>query len=189
VAPRSILASGISLLVVSLPIIVLAIVPMPTVGSAGAAEAPADDDPTAFLYTVATRYEPLAWMHGADRFPSGAAIVLHDSSRKGPLAADFAASADPAVSFDGQHVLFAGKRTQQDPWQIWEISLTGGEARRVTSNSQDCVRPFYLPEDRVIYACKNAGRFVIEAVNLGEKKSLPLTYGPANSLPTDVLRD
>ena len=188
-APRSILASGISLLVVSLPIIVLAIVPMPTVGSAGAAEAPADDDPTAFLYTVATRYEPLAWMHGADRFPSGAAIVLHDSSRKGPLAADFAASADPAVSFDGQHVLFAGKRTQQDPWQIWEISLTGGEARRVTSNSQDCVRPFYLPEDRVIYACKNAGRFVIEAVNLGEKKSLPLTYGPANSLPTDVLRD
>ena len=25
-------------------------------------------DPPSFLYTVAKHYEPLAWMHGADRF-------------------------------------------------------------------------------------------------------------------------
>ena len=67
--------------------------------------------------------------------------------------------------------------------------MAGGEARRVTSGSEACVRPFYLPEDRLVYACKHAGRFVIEAGDLGGGKSLPLTYGPANVLPTDVLRD
>jgi hypothetical protein len=186
VPQRSILTSGITLLVVSVTMLFLSIVSLPTIGHGGTAAA---SDSTAFLYTVATRYEPLAWMHGGDRFPSGATIFLRDSTGKRPLVAEFAASADPAVSFDGQRVLFAGRRTSQDAWQVWEVSLAGGEVRRVTSRSEDCVRPFYLPEDRAVYACKRAGRFVIEAGDLGGGKSLPLTYGPANALPTDVLRD
>ena len=189
-ARRSIVAGGISLLAVSLPIIFLSIGPLPTIGLARTAVATtAGVDSTALLYTIATRYEALAWMRGGDRFPSGATIFLHDSAGKRALVADFVASADPALSFDGQRVLFAGRRTQHDPWQIWEVSLAGGEARRVTSGSEDCVRPFYLPEDRVVYACKKAGRFVIEAADLAGGKPLPLTYSPANVLPTDVLRD
>jgi hypothetical protein len=187
VPQRSILTRGITLLVVSLTMLFLSIVSLPTIGHGGGVAAGVDS--AAFLYTVATRYEPLAWMHGGDRFPSSATIFLRDSTGKRPLVAEFAASADPAISFDGQRVVFAGKRTNRDPWQIWEVSLAGGEGRRVTSGSEDCVRPFYLPEDRLVYACKVAGRFVIEAADLGGGKSLPLTYGPANVLPTDVLRD
>lgn len=157
--------------------------------------------PPSFLYTVARHYEPLAWMHGADRFSPDAAIFVRDGSGRHALAPGFAASADPAVSFDGQRVLFVGKRNAQDPWQIWEIALAGesdigsggasagGEPRRVTSGSEDCIRPLYLPEDRVVYARKTAGRFVIEVADLSGGKPLPLTYGPANFLPTDVLRD
>lgn len=182
---RSILAGGIALLAFSLPI-----APLLTIGLAKTAVvAAAGVDSSAFLYTVATRYEPLAWMQGGDRFRSGATIFLRDSTGKHPLVPDFAASADPALSFDGLRVLFAGRRTHHDPWQIWEISLAGGEARRVTFGSDDCVRPFYLPEDRLVYACKSTGRFVFEAADLGGGKSLPLTYGPANVLPADVLRD
>jgi hypothetical protein len=33
-------------------------------------------DSPAFLFTVAKRYEPLAWERGADRFSSGANIFL-----------------------------------------------------------------------------------------------------------------
>ena len=111
--------------------------------------------------------------------------------RKGkhPLVPNFAASADPAVSFDGQRVLFAGKRTAEDSWQIWEIALTGGDPRRITSGEEDCIRPLYLPEDRVVYARKIGGRFVLETVDLAGGKPLALTYGPANYLPSDVLRD
>ena len=146
-------------------------------------------DSTSFLYTVAKHYEPLAWMRGADRFPSGATIFVHDAQGKHPLVPNFAASADSAVSFDGQRVLFAGKRKAEDSWQIWEIPLGGGQPRRVTSGDEDCVRPFYLPEDRVVYARRSAGRFVIETASLNGGKPLALTYGPANYLPIDVLLD
>jgi hydrazine synthase alpha subunit-like protein len=144
---------------------------------------------SSFLYTVAPHYEPLAWMRGAERFPSGASVFLHDSTARHPLFLDFAQSADPAVSFDGQRVLFAGRLKAQDPWQIWEVPLAGGEPRRITSGAEDCIRPFYLPDNRIAYARKNAGRFVIEALDITGGKPLPLTYGPANYLPTDVLRD
>jgi hypothetical protein len=152
-------------------------------------EASADAEPLPFLSTVAQHYEPLAWMHGGERFPSGATVVLHDATGRHPLMRDFAASADPAVSFDGQHILFAGKLKVQDPWQIWEVSPSGEDPRRVTSGSEDCIRPFYLPDNGIVYARKVAGRFAIEAMDLAGGKPVALTYGPASSLPTDILRD
>ncbi len=154
-------------------------------------------DSPALLFTVAKRYEPLAWMRGADRFNSGANIFQQDTSGRHPLIPGFAASADPTVSFDGKSVLFAGKQKTEDHWQIWEIVLdattSGGTPRRVTSCADDCVRPFYLPGylsgDRVVYAKKTGGRFVIEAADRAAGKILQLTYGPGNFLPTDVLAD
>jgi hypothetical protein len=141
------------------------------------------------LYTVAASYEPLAWMHSADRFSAGATIMVRDENRQRPLVPNFAAAADPAVSFDGQRVLFAGKAHPEDHWQIWELILETGRVRPVTSAAADCVRPFFLPEDRLVYARRVQGRFVIERLDLTGKNPLALTYGPANFLPTDVLRD
>jgi hypothetical protein len=101
----------------------------------------------------------------------------------------FGASADPAVSFDGTHVLFAGKQKATDSWQIYEVAVKGEGPRRVTSCEKDCVRPFYLPDDRIVYARKVQGRFAVEAAPLAGGKALQLTYAPGNFLPTDVLRD
>ena len=159
-----------------------------TIALASAKPAPSGDLPP-IVYTVASSYEPLAWLHGADRFGSEATIVVRDEIREHPLVPDFAASADPAVSFDGQRVLFAGKVHPQDHWQIWELVLESGAVRPVTSAADDCIRPFYLPEDRLVYARRAQGRFVIERLDLNGKNPLLLTYGPANYLPTDVLRD
>jgi len=142
-----------------------------------------------FLYTTATHYEPLAWMRGGERFPAGAAIILHDAAGHHAFVPDFVASADPAVSSDGQSVLFAGKHHPQDPWQVFAVAVSGGEPRRITFGPEDCIRPFYLPDDRIVYARKIGGRFVIEALDLAGGKPLALTYGPANFLPTDILRD
>ncbi len=157
---------------------------------------PPPSDSPALLYTVAKRYEALAWIRGADQFSSDAIIFLQDASGRHPLIPTFAASADPTVSFDGKSVLFAGKQKTQDPWQIWEVAwdaaqdlATTGAVRRVTSCAEDCIRPFYLPDNRIVYAKKTGGRFVVEAADLAEGKTVQLTYGPGNSLPTDVLRD
>jgi hypothetical protein len=149
----------------------------------------AGTESVSFLYTAVKIYEPLAWMHGADRFPAGATVMLHDSAGTRPLIPNFVASADPVIAFDGQRVLFAGKPKQDDPWQIWEMPLTGGEPQRVSSGTDDCIRPFYLPDNRVVYARRAAGWLVIEAMDRASGKPLPLTYAPANFLPTDILRD
>ncbi|HYM77067.1 MAG TPA: hypothetical protein VE377_13930, partial [Candidatus Dormibacteraeota bacterium] len=154
-----------------------------------ATESAGSSDIPPYLYTVAKSYAPLAWLQGEDRFRADAAIVLSNQNGRHLLLPDFAASADPAVSFDGLRVLFAGKLRAQDPWQIWEISVAQGKPQRITSNSDDCIRPWYLPDDRIVYARKSAGRFVIEVADLAGGKPLPLTYVPSNSLPTDVLRD
>ena len=143
----------------------------------------------AFLYTSAKSYDPLAWMKGGERFPSGAVILIHDAKGDRPLLPNFAASADPNVSFDGERVLFAGKAKPGNPWQIWELTLSDRKLQRISSAPEDCIRPFYLPEDRIIYARKVAGHFVIESASLDGGKPLPLTYLPTNSLPTDVLHD
>jgi hypothetical protein len=146
-------------------------------------------DSPALLFTVTKRYEPLAWMRGADRFSSDASIFAQDARARHPLIPNFAASSDPTVSFDGKSALFSGKQKTQDHWEIWEVALTGGAARRVTLCAEDCIRPFYLPDNRVVYAKKIGVRFVIEAADLAQGKTVQLTYGPGNSLPTEVLRD
>src|SRR5208283_1477652 len=53
----------------------------------------------------------------------------------------------------------------------------------------DCIRPFYLPGNRLVYARKVSDRFVLENVPLEGGTPLRLTYAPGNALPTDVLRD
>lgn len=142
-----------------------------------------------FLFTAAKSYDPLAWMHGADRFSADATIFVRDANGQHPLVPDFAESADPAVSFDGKRILFAGKLHPADSWQIWEVAADGSAAKRITSGAEHCIRPLYLPDDRVVYSRKLAGRFVIEAVDFAGGKPLALTYTQSNAIPTDILRD
>lgn len=143
----------------------------------------------AFLYTSAKPFQPDAWIQGGERFPQGAKIFVHDSGGEHPLVAAFAGSADPAVSFDGQRVLFSGKRNPQDAWEIWEFAFEDQEAHRVVACTEDCVRPLYLPEERLAYAHRSHGRFVIEVASANGPERLPITYSPGSALPLDVLRD
>jgi hypothetical protein len=140
-------------------------------------------------YTSTPAYLPGAWLHGGERFPDGATVMLRLSGSSHPLVTGFAITADPSVSFDGKHVLFSGKRDAKSPWQIWEVGVAGGEPRRVQTCSSDCIRPFYLPGERVVYARKVNARFVLETAPLRGGTALQLTYAPGSAVATDVLRD
>lgn len=153
------------------------------VGSISRFEAPP------ILYTATAEYKALAWMTGGDRFPKSAKLFIRDGKGNRELVNDFAASADPALSFDATRVLFAGKQTPREHWQIWEVPLAGGVPRRVSSCPYDCVRPLYLPGDRLTFAEKIDGLFVIVVAPLAGGAATPVTYSSANHLPTDILRD
>jgi hypothetical protein len=158
---------------------------MPRVGVA--AQSPSNQ--LELVYTSAPLYNAEAWLRGGERFPSGAQLMIAKEATSRLLVSGFSATADANVSFDGKRVLFAGKRTEKDHWQIWEVSEAGGYPKRITLCDSDCVRPFYLPGERIVYARKADGRFALEAASLDGGAPLQLTYSSGNALPTDVLRD
>jgi len=67
--------------------------------------------------------------------PSGVLVVLTP---------EFISAAQPSVSFDAKRILFAGKRSQRDRWDIWEMDIDGQNKRRLTSDFGNCLEPGYL---------------------------------------------
>jgi hypothetical protein len=156
---------------------------------------------TDLIVTAAPVYAPLAALRGGERFPQGAQLLLIHERKAQALVPDFAASADASVSFDGDGVLFAGKKAASDVWQIWELTLSDRKLRQVTSGSVDAIRPLYLPGWRFVYALRTPQGFQLQSSRLRESKALeeiepagtkavfPLTYMGASAVPSDVLAD
>ena len=154
-----------------------------------------------FIVTSAPVYQPLAELHGQERFPKGAQLLLVHDGKAEPLVAGFAATADANVSFDGKLVLFAGKKAAGDPWQIWELTLADRSVRQVIATATDAERPFYLPGGRVVWAQRTPKGFQLNSGEDGHPPAsiplnptagpgvLPLTYTRASAFPTDVLAD
>lgn len=147
------------------------------------------DRPLAYVYTAANRCDLQALAAGNERFPEGAAVRLVAPDVTRDLAPGFFASADPAVSFDAKQVLFAGKQTRKDPWQIWEVPVAGGSPRRITGWLEDCVRPLYLPENKIVYSRNTSAGFQLEVMSLSGGQPLRITYAPGHHLTCDVLHD
>jgi hypothetical protein len=141
--------------------------------------------PAPFLFTQTPHYEA----NCPERFPHGAHIQLVRGAQIRALAPGFAASADPAVSFDGRRILFAGKQRAGDPWQIWEAALAGGSPRRLTRFREDAIAPFYAAGERIVYARRTTGGFQLETALMGGSDVVRLTWSPGDHLPTDILRD
>ncbi|OQB38965.1 MAG: hypothetical protein BWY06_01831 [Candidatus Latescibacteria bacterium ADurb.Bin168] len=81
-------------------------------------------------------------------FPVGTRIVRWDSqnpSRVEVLSEGFAVAADPCVSFSGDSLLFAGKRSPRDPWNIWVMPLSSRTPTQVTQGLGHCRSPIFLP--------------------------------------------
>ena len=143
----------------------------------------------AVIFTAAPVYESLAALHGGERFPNGAQLMVLRSGESHPLVPEFAASADASISFDGKAVLFAGKKNASDPWHIWQVPIDGGTPQLVISGNTDIIRPLWMPDDRLVYARREAAGFALETAGLEGSGVLGLSYLPGNFIPDDVLRD
>ena len=141
------------------------------------------------VYTSAAHYEAKAWLKGQERFPEGAQIYRWKDGRSERLVPGFAASADPEVSFDGTRILFAGKKSLRDAWQIWEIVVDGTGLRQIFTSKEDVIRPLYLPEGYIVYARRSDKGFRLEKRPVDGGNPITLSYAPGSAVPTDVLRD
>jgi hypothetical protein len=84
---------------------------------------------------------------GADwflKFGNGARLVkVNSDSSIEELSQDFHSACDPSISFDASHILFAGKKTPEDNWNIYEMEIDGSNLRQITTGTGNYRSPDY----------------------------------------------
>jgi hypothetical protein len=128
------LASGLALLALIAPGAVAA--PQALERSVVLTQLPAD--------AAATRAAPRAGgLLRADYGPGCRLVRLDPDGTLRVLSEGFESACEPCVSFDGERILFAGRRSADEPWNVWEMDRDGGALRQVTREAGNCRRPAY----------------------------------------------
>jgi hypothetical protein len=73
----------------------------------------------------------------------GRLVLLSKAGKVRILTPGFESAADPAVSFDGKRILFAGKKSAADTWNIYEMNADGTGLRQITRGMGNCRSPMY----------------------------------------------
>jgi Tol biopolymer transport system component len=132
-----------------------------------------------------------------DRYVDGCQIARFSlSGSRGKvvnLTAEFLSACDPAVSFDGQEILFAGKQRKGEPWQIWQMDGSGGNKIQITHGDSDSVSPLYVgslfhlddkaPTRKIVYQGGNH----LYTCDLDGKNPQRITYNLYPEFAPDVL--
>jgi hypothetical protein len=79
----------------------------------------------------------------SDWFDGARIVVVASNGQVRLLTEGFHSACDPSVSFDGQKVLFAGRKEAGAHWRAWEIGLDGQGLRPVSPQNLDARSPIY----------------------------------------------
>lgn len=110
------------------------------------------------------------------------------------LTPDLYSAASPSLSFDNRRIVFSAKKTEDDPWQIWQMNLDGSNQVMLFDGDQNCYTPSFLPTGEILFSCDvedpSAGTitplFKIQADGSDPER---ITYHPHQDLYTSVLQD
>jgi len=110
------------------------------------------------------------------------------------LTKGFYSAVSPSVSYDGENMLFAGKKEATDHWQIWEMNLSSGKARQITNEETDCTDPSYLPIGRIGFTkLVNNDKFgscnMVFTSNLDGTNLQQVTFSPQTFAALTTLKD
>jgi len=138
-----------------------------------------------------------------DRYVKGTRIVAWNVSSSKPinLTPDFEAACDPDVAFDGKSIVFSGKKTGLNFWQIWKMNPDGSEKVQISQKPYNCFAPvyagnrFYLndpqPTPQIIYVSteqdETIGPYALYATDLKGQVTRRLTFNLLNDYSPDVL--
>jgi hypothetical protein len=75
----------------------------------------------------------------------GRIVLVPPAGAPRVLTGEFQSATEPDVSFDGERIVFAGRKEAGDPWCIWETGVDGAGARKITCGPGGARHPIYLP--------------------------------------------
>jgi hypothetical protein len=78
-----------------------------------------------------------------DWFEGARVVLVGAGGQVRILSEGFSSACDPNVSFDGQHILFAGRKGHDAGWRIWEIGADGQGLRAITPEQMDARSAIY----------------------------------------------
>lgn len=119
------------------------------------------------------------------RYPEGSRLLyvpaVSNLDRSLILSRGLVAAGAPALSPDGQSVVFVGKSTTSSPWQIYLTTLAGGEPRPLTSLAQGAMDPAWVGSTRIVFSSpvpRSNGGAPSVGPEVPTLLSLSLTGGP-----------
>ena len=80
----------------------------------------------------------------SDFYEGSQLVILNRNGEFRVISTGFHSACDPDISFDGKKVLFSGKKTDTDKWNIFEADLAGGSTRQITKDFGNCRKPRYM---------------------------------------------
>lgn len=110
------------------------------------------------------------------------------------LTTDFYSARSPEISYDGKNMLFCARKTQDDPWQIWEMNLAGSKVRQITLTHENCIDPAYLPGGRLVFSKEVANDslkagYSLFTGNLDGSDFRRITFSPETYFSPGILKD
>ena len=83
---------------------------------------------------------------------------------------------------------------QNDPWQIWEMKLADSKIRQVTSSSENCIDPAYLPGGCLVFSKLTVNDSLksghsLFTCNLDGSDIKLITFNPHSYFASTVLKD
>ena len=110
------------------------------------------------------------------------------------LTNDYFSACSPQVSSDGKFMVFAAQKKQNDVWQIWEMNLENLKVKQITSSTEDCIDPAYLPNGRLVFSKSTKNDIVktgnsLFTCNLDGSKISRITYNPHAYFASTILQD
>ena len=110
------------------------------------------------------------------------------------ISGDFFSARSPEVSWDAKRLLFAGQKSENDPWQIWEMNLKDASIRQVTTTAENCIDPAYLPGGKIVFS-KFTDNDTLKTthslctVNLDGSGLNQISFTPDVYFASDILKD
>ena len=100
----------------------------------------------------------------------------------------------PELSYDGTHLLFTARKKQNDAWQIWEMNFENSKIRHITSSTDNCIDPAYLPGGRLVFSRLTTNDTVktvhsLYTCDLDGSDIKQITFNPNTYFASTVLKD